>query len=338
MWFLLHSLVRKIKEGSYLSKVADGIQMDKHSKLTFLGLQHLKGYLPNMPPYGITINDDPVLAEYHSLLIPHGVSYSAGALDYYFRGRLDVRVTWDKEQSAYRLHIINASGQALQGGAFTLYADDADGNRSPYGLSIDGSWSASSVLADGEAVDAVLQPPPGTIKGFTLVYKGTIGTDGNSALDIVDSGMAVAAYQFDILRFNIVWDPRSDIDLYLVDPNGTVIYYNSKVSDLGELDYDDIPGTGPEDITIKHIVDGDYQVWVNYFADHDDDDGDQITPIGVTLNTFYNGTDPIDTTQFTLTTPNAGQDRPLGVSGPSTQASWYVRKLLHVQNGMITQH
>ncbi len=67
-----------------------------------------------------------------------------------------------------------------------------------------------------------------------LVYKGTIGTDeSGGAADPIDDGIAIAAHEFKILRFNIKWNPKSDIDLYLVDPDGAIIWFDGKTSALG---------------------------------------------------------------------------------------------------------
>ena len=56
------------------------------------------------------------------------------------------------------------------------------------------------------------------------------------------------------------------------------------------------------------------------------------------MKTYFNSSTALDTATFTLTQPNYGADRPLGTTGPATQASWHVRKLIKVLNGAITQH
>ena len=90
------------------------------------------------------------------------------------------------------------------------------------------------------------------------------------------------------------------------------------------------------------MIDGDYQVWVNYYRDHfiedPNNDPDPETPISVTLRTYFNGSTALDTSTFTLTKPNYGSDRPVGVGGPATQPSWQIRKLVKVLNGKITEH
>lgn len=326
-----------------ISKVADGIAVTNHAALSFLGFKTMRT-LGKVDALGVSIADDNVLAEYHSLLIPKAVAYSGGAIDYFFRGKLKLRITWNEEESRYHLGITNDSTQTFKGGAFTLYSDDQNGNRSAVALNLVDPWNAGSTLGADASVQATFQAPSGTVAGFMLVYKGTIGTDGNGgAADSVDAGIAVAAHEFKLLRFNIKWNPKSDIDLYLTDPDGTIIWYGSKSSNLGELDIDNIGNTGPENITLKTVVDGDYQVWANYYRDHyiedpESQDPDPETAISITMKTYFNSSTELDTSSFTLTKPNYGADRPVGTSGPATQPSWYVRKLLKVLDGKVTQH
>ena len=246
-------------------------------------------------------------------------------------------------------HIKNKSGKPLKGGTFKLYADKNDANETRSvvdSLEVDeGSWDESSILEDDKTINATFQPSYGESKGFMLVYQGIIGLDENDGeADPVEAGKAIAAYHFQLLRFNITWDIESDIDLYLTDPNGVVIWYGGITSSLGELDYDDIGGTGPENITLKQLVPGDYQVWVNFFRDwypSDDPYADPpvITPVNVELNTYYNSSTPLDNVSFELSEPNYGDDWPEDTIGPATQPSWYVRKIITVdENGVVTQH
>lgn len=325
-----------------ISKNADGIAVQNHAVLSFLGYKTTKVF-GKVYQLGVSINDEKVLSEYHSLLIPKAVAYTGGAINYFFRGKLNLRITWDENQSRYNLQIANASTQAFKGGAFTLYSDDQNGNRSAVALTMNAPWSAQSTLASGASVQATFQAPGGALAGYMLVYKGTIGLDGNgNAADPVDAGIAIAAHEFKILRFNIQWNPVSDIDLYLVDPNGAIIWYGNKTSALGELDIDNIGNTGPENITLKSLPDGDYQLWVNYYRDwvieDPNADPDPPTPISVTMRTYFNGATALDTETFTLSEPNYGADRPIGTTGPATNANWRIRKLIKVKDGKITAH
>ena len=330
-----------------LRKIAEGVNVEHHAALSFLGYKlATAGVQQGMGKLnvGISIFDDKVLADYHDILIPKAVSYSAGLIDYFFRGEIKLRLTWDEAQTRYKLSITNASAQKFKGGAFTLYSDDQNGNRSTVVLNMTNPWNSESTLEAGSSVETTFQAPSGTVAGYMLVYKGTIGTDaGGDTADSIDDGIAIAAHEFKILRFNIKWDLKSDIDLYLTDPDGAIISYSSRVSKLGELDIDNIGNTGPENITLKTVVDGEYQVWANYYRDHyiedpNSEEDDPETAISVTMKTYFNSSTLLDTNTFTLTKPNYGADLPVGTSGPATQPSWYIRKQLKVENGKVTQH
>src|SRR5262249_16047465 len=59
----------------YIKKNRDGITVNHHTRMNYLGA---KGFANRgtKPPY--TIRDDKVLADYHAILIPKAVEYSAG--------------------------------------------------------------------------------------------------------------------------------------------------------------------------------------------------------------------------------------------------------------------
>ncbi|MGV9672034.1 MULTISPECIES: YfaP family protein [unclassified Gordonia (in: high G+C Gram-positive bacteria)] len=68
------------------------------------------------------------------------------------------------------------------------------------------------------------------------------------------------------------WDVDSDLDLILVEPSGSKIYFNEKTSSSGgELDLDsnadcDIDGKRNENITYPQAASGTYTVYVNLYA------------------------------------------------------------------------
>jgi hypothetical protein len=322
----------------YVSKTGEGISVTHHSAINYLGRMTISRGYGEVPSVSIGIDDDEVLKEYHSILIPKAVSYSAGVLDYFFRGKLQVRLRWNASSGNYMLDVKNLSSQPLNGGSFELYREMEDGMRSLVSWTTN-PWAGTTLASNATLSGFEFQATGGTVASYTVVYKGTIGQYGD---DPIDQGLAVASKRFQILRFNTTWAPYSDIDLYLVDPSGSIIYFVTKQQNSGELDIDDTYGTGPENITLNSLEDGDYQVWVNYYADHytedDTEEEETPTPISVTLKTYFNTSTELDTVNFTLNRQDYGGARPYDLTGPATQDSWYIRKLVKVKDGKITQH
>jgi hypothetical protein len=180
---------------AYLKKVAAGVTVDHHSALAYLAIRHPpKSDLPDQMEE-LTINDTNVLLDYHKILIPKAIEYSAGILDYFFRGQLDVAAVQSGTQ--YQLQIINRSGQDLSGGTFQLFQDDASANANRTSIPLTISWDDNSTLADGAELDGTFSGAFGLDARFTLVYKGTIGVNASQEpLDPVDSGIAIAAQSF----------------------------------------------------------------------------------------------------------------------------------------------
>lgn len=79
------------------------------------------------------------------------------------------------------------------------------------------------------------------------------------------------------VQVSLTWDTRSDVDLWLTEPNGNKIYYANDISSTGgELDFDNTVEYGPENIFYKNPApSGTYKVEVNYYY-------------GAPLNTHYN--------------------------------------------------
>ena len=197
-----------IGSGLFLEKVKDGISVSYHSAIPYsaymvsVDMPTEVLYLPKKS----SVEDVNVLKEYHEVLLPKAISYSAGLLDYFFRGRIKVACTWDPIGQVYRLRITNLSGQSLKGGNFTLYSESSQKIRSEVNLAM--AWSGTSKLADGEGIDATYHPVGISAGNFLLVYKGAIGvasdatygTSGqpDAVLDPQDEGSALAAYRFEI--------------------------------------------------------------------------------------------------------------------------------------------
>ena len=286
-------------------------------------------------------------------LIPRAVAYSTGLMNYFFRGKIDIQVRWMNAAGQYRITIINRSGEALGAGSWQLYQDDASGGRAP----IAASFSYPGSLGDGASFTADFAATNKEGR-YALVFRGTLGNEPD---------YAVVGKEFEIVRVHITWDPRSDQDLLMWGPDGSIIWWNNLVTQHGELDNDNIGGLGPENITLKDLQPGTYTFFINYYRDWWDerffDNGTQTcmsyptpvnqpddppqfssvpcftqTTITITVRTYHNASSPVRTETRTLALPSFAQ----GAPGPGTPEgpfgqSWYVTQIVTVdQNRNVT--
>ncbi|MBL8511374.1 MAG: hypothetical protein JNM52_06990, partial [Betaproteobacteria bacterium] len=109
-----------------------------------------------------------------SLLHPRAISYSAGLIDYFFRGKIDF-VTDDAMPGHYKIKNL---GEERMTGRFALYYDDADGIRRP----TPNVWMLD-IPAQGESESLTVQPntdsemPPESLDGYVLVFNGDMGEE-----------------------------------------------------------------------------------------------------------------------------------------------------------------
>ena len=112
------------------------------------------------------------------VLLPRAVGYSAGLLDYFFRGQLDVDLVSDStDPSVARITGTNSSPDSLVDGTLTLYADDGTtGTRSPVTALDPTAAAVANVLPGGALTSAPFQTPGGAER-FVAVYQGTLGNE-----------------------------------------------------------------------------------------------------------------------------------------------------------------
>ncbi|MCH7813715.1 MAG: hypothetical protein IID40_06805 [Planctomycetes bacterium] len=292
-----------------------------------------------------------VYADYAQLLLPKTIAYCTDFINYFFRGKADIRLLWDEANQKYNLQITNRSGETLGAGTWRLYQDDAADTRAPIAADF---TAYSGTLANNASFTANFAATARTGR-YTLVFQGDIGNE---------TGTGIVAKVFDIVRVHITWDPKSDQDLYMRAPDGSLIAYFSLSNSNGELDNDNIGGTGPENITLKKLPDeGDYQFMINYYRDwwqersYDsglqqcvdntppvntpDDPGDACytqTTITITVKTYHNSSAPVRQVIRTLSVPNFGANIPAQGTGEGAVGnSWFVTQIVSVDaNGNIT--
>ena len=171
----------------YIKKLASGIIVTNHSALNYLAVKNTPKLGNSAMQVTLTLNDSNVLQEYHSILIPKAIEYSAGLLDYFFRGTMDVGLNLDTNVGPYTVTNLNTSGQDFYGGAFYLFGE-TDGIRN---LIVSSSWSGYTLSNGGSMTMTFTDPPPPGTR-FISVYQGTIGMANGTALDPVETNIAIA--------------------------------------------------------------------------------------------------------------------------------------------------
>lgn len=116
--------------------------------------------------------------EMHRFLIPRAVAYSAGLINYFFRGKIDF--IKDKNNPG-KFVIKNLSAEDMQG-TFTLYYDAVDGNRYPVAEdAVDKTWASLAVLKNNQVDNLSFSPPnspaPKVPGKYILVFNGTLGEE-----------------------------------------------------------------------------------------------------------------------------------------------------------------
>ncbi|MBI3455804.1 MAG: hypothetical protein HY002_08450 [Candidatus Rokubacteria bacterium] len=174
----------------YFEKVADGEAPIDH--LAVPGA--LYSYLPDaLKDQNIGL-DAKVFADYAAKLLPRAVAYSAGLLDYFFRGRLEGQVEVGTD-GITRLRVVNRTpDEWMPTGTLALYYDAADGSRRPL--------LAPTLLPAPLAPDipVVLQipslpEPADPLRRYLLVYRGALGEEPDAVAAAWISGVTAVFLQ-----------------------------------------------------------------------------------------------------------------------------------------------
>lgn len=181
----------------YLRKITDGVPITHHSVLPYEDVVRLSSAPTFTRTLGIPyVPNDVVLWDYHNKLIPKGIEYSAGVIDYFFRGKLSVGAYHTNINDFVYLNVTNQSGQTMSGGTLELYADATDGTRTKV-TTLQPSWWPTNSLGDQAWRQFIFCEPCPAPTTYMLVYRGTIGVDNTGkALDPVDDQIAIAAASF----------------------------------------------------------------------------------------------------------------------------------------------
>jgi hypothetical protein len=120
----------------------------------------------------------------------------------------------------------------------------------------------------GQAVAAGLR-----VHAFASGYLGfestatSVASGVRSSLDLLRNDRPVTGQGY--LQVSLTWNVPGDIDLYVTEPAGNRVYFGRRMGVVGELDRDDIAGTGPENYFVclpEVLVEGTYAVSVNNYG------------------------------------------------------------------------
>jgi hypothetical protein len=179
---------------SYLSKTKSGIKVDHHSALNYGAVRNPGKLNTYQMHVMLTLNDPNVQQEYHEKLIPKAIEYSAGILDYFFRGTMDATIFWGGTNAPnFTNTVLNTSGQDFHGGTFFLLRDAIDGTRTQLLKTnlADIITDPNGSFTNGTTLDIICSGQP--TNKLLLVYQGTIGWTNQAALDPVDANLGIAA-------------------------------------------------------------------------------------------------------------------------------------------------
>lgn len=118
--------------------------------------------------------DEAVYRDYAERLLPRAVGYSAVLLDYFFRGKLEVKIEANPADSEkLQLTTKNASSEPLGGGTLAVYGDYAGGERRPFG-----SWQIQVPVAPGGDLPSQSFSPDKPMPArYMVVYQGGLGEE-----------------------------------------------------------------------------------------------------------------------------------------------------------------
>ncbi len=153
--------------------------------------------------------DERVHEEYARRLIPRAVGYSAAALDYFFRGRLELGFDQPPGNAGgLSLTLVNRSPEALGPGTVSVFYDDATGKRHPIP---GGSVEIQGVVQPDEAiVPALTLGAEATVNQLIVAYQGKLGSEANAVIGKVEDPIQVE----EIFRGSTDWMLRTTAGVF----------------------------------------------------------------------------------------------------------------------------
>ena len=197
-----------------------GYGVDHLARVTYS--EYNLSYMEPITVSSMVVENAEVYEDYASITIPRTINFAAGLINYFFRGRLDVKFVEVIEvdgKDVIKIKIKNTSFHtdtnntyALKGGVFSLYCDctneDYPGEIFRFSpvvnFTVD-NWSESKVLnyytVPGDELNAQFEIPglaPGyVLQNYILVYKGDINPNETPTINDPDDPDAIAVGMFE---------------------------------------------------------------------------------------------------------------------------------------------
>ena len=164
-----------VDTGLYIDRTGAGERVAPLAKVGYLAGDLIKKENPGLKlPLTLQL-DETVHAAYAGHLLPKAIAYSAGLLDYFFRGKLDFELkAGGGTDGQMGLVITNTSAEEMDG-TFSLYAEDAEENQGE-----NPEVSVSLTLAPGQASTTVTYTPTRRVKKYVLAFQGRLGTEAGA--------------------------------------------------------------------------------------------------------------------------------------------------------------
>jgi len=225
--------VRNVVEDFYTQNSFTNDKLAAFSVFNFVSKELL-----NKPVYSV---NNSTIKSAASILVPRAVGYSAGVLDYFFRGDLDAHLINNTQ-----FVITNESFSAEDmDGTFTLYYDDKDGVRKP----VEGASGTFSLPFPSDSAPLTLTAPtdaqePGK---YILVFNGQIGAEQNAiAGKVVD----LSVQHVFIIQDSLALNSTPSEESLPADPN---IYLQEGAQKIWPTDHQVLTGRFVTHGTIKSI-------------------------------------------------------------------------------------
>lgn len=183
---------------------------------------------------GYTVDDAAVHEDYAQKLIPRAVGYSAGMIDYFFRGKMDVEIANGQAT------ITNRSEETMENGHFELYYDTPD----KVSNVVSGLLNAVilSPLPPGGSQKITFTVPSdlygcGSGTKLTVVFKGTLGNEQDAIIgkvvNISPDCVVIKAGDNTGAQYFTVWDPANNALAEISDPvTGDAIFFPAEYADI----------------------------------------------------------------------------------------------------------